>query len=303
MNQDSNNGDCLIIISTEDKVREPNWAKLKSDDFKEKVSENEIITLGARTEFEEKQLISCVFWTNDVHLDKDNEVKDLKELLVKLHDWFYSDNGFIDLNNYERTVICGHFYCAMNKVRDTYNKIIELKGDDDNGESKKLEKFKNPIFGEGNIIFESYTIGGDFNQKLKGLIYDLKTITEKTSSDEDKEKISSIFREMFDLCWDNVKIAPLVELILKIKTQLFVNYHSDGKCADELKKLSTQLDNYKDILKQSTGGDSIIEKLNLENAMIDSDQLKDIDKTLESILADILNKRDGAEKQSQSQVN
>ncbi len=302
MNQNNDNKKLLIILASTDD-REPQWTSLIDwTAFEEEETGFSPNSSSISSYFAEvdKELSSFLYQDNTVQI-KNND--NLKNLLTKLYDFFYSKKKLIDLANYKRIVFCGHFHVGMSEVRKNFQEICDKSSNDI---KCKLEKFKNPIFGKGNMIFESYPIGGDFSLKLKELIAELKEITtkgKKNPSGEEEKKISSIFMEIFDFCWDNVKIAPLVELILKIKTQLFVRYHSDGKCADELKKLLTQLPKYKDILKQSTGGDSIIEKLDLENAMIDSDKLKDIDKTLESILANILNKRDGAEKQSQSQAN
>jgi hypothetical protein len=210
----------------------------------------------------------------------------LAKLLVCLYDYFYESKA-INIDNFENTVLIGHFHADITEVRIFFEKACETATEE---EKEKLRRFEDPIMGRGDFIIDSYTLGaiGPWNKGATDIINQIKVAKEK-------KRIKSLFIELFDFFWYQHKLP---ELISNIKGHLFMRVQSGGKCGtNELQDSIAEFKECEEILRHEY---EVKEDLSLiyklakpSNQELNHEEIKEVDTQLDRILLAILKKRDG----------
>lgn len=288
-----NNSDCLIIVPVKNYTKEPGWETLLTQFGKNDIClpDERSTEIGIWSTLKKNALTIFVLWNNNVHLDKEKQPK-LTNLLKELYDWFYVKK-LINLDNYNRKVFCGHFHVGMSDVRNIYEEAVRKT--DDRNLKTKLKEFADPISGQGNFIFESYTIGGEHNKGATFLINELGGMNLEALSDKNKQRIPFIFRELFDFFWYQHKLP---ELISNMKGHLFIRVQSGGKCGSN--ELKDSIDEFKECGKILRDEYEVNEDLSLIYKVRDTsmtelnhEEIGEINDQLDRILLAILKKRAG----------
>ena len=178
---------CLIIIpqNWNDRKDEPNWSKIVNIIEPAKFTKNKISQYYIVDNME----THIMFRTEYIKISNNS---DLAKLLVLLYDYFY-ESKVIDIDNFEDTVLIGHFHANITEVRNFFEKAWETATEN---EKQKLQKFEDPIMGRGDFIIDSYTLGAiaPSNKGATDIINHIKVAKEK-------ERIKSLFIELFDFFW------------------------------------------------------------------------------------------------------